>query len=121
TPRSVAGSLSGGLDGPGVLPRAGPQVGFGDGEGSRWAARVEALGPDQHGLIAPHARAGAAIHSVRAVPPEHMYAVVAWASRYAAPLHAHMSEQRAENEACRSVYGDSPARLLHDADLRGPR
>jgi formiminoglutamate deiminase len=113
--------LSGGLDRTGVLPPAGPQVRFSDGDGSRWAARVEALGPDQHGLIAPHARAGAAIHSVRAVPPEHMHAVVAWATRYAAPLHAHMSEQRAENEACRAVYGVSPARLLHDEDVLGPR
>jgi formiminoglutamate deiminase len=113
--------LSGGLDRTGVLPLAGPQVRFSDGDGSQWAARVEALGPDEHGLLAPHARAGAAIHSVRAVPPEHMHPVVAWTSRYAAPLHAHMSEQRAENEACRAVYGVSPARLLHDEDVLGPR
>ena len=113
--------LSGGLDRTGVLPLAGPQVRFGDGDGWQWAARAEALGPDEHGLLASHARAGAAIHSVRAVPPEHMHPVVAWASLYTAPLHAHMSEQRAENEACRAVYGVSPARLLHDEDVLGPR
>ncbi len=113
--------LSGGLDQSGVLPLAGPQVRFSDGEGSQWAARVEALGPDTHGALAPHARAGASIHSVRAVPPEHMHPVVAWANRRGAPLHIHMSEQRAENEACRAVYGVSPAKLLYDEDVLGPR
>jgi formiminoglutamate deiminase len=113
--------LAGGLDKTGVLPLAGPQVRFCDGDGSRWADRAEALGPDDHGLLAPHARAGAAIHSVRAVPPEHMHPVVTWAGRHGAPLHIHLSEQRAENEACRAVYGVSPARLLYDEDVLGPR
>jgi formiminoglutamate deiminase len=113
--------LAGGLDKSGVLPLAGPQIRFGDGDGTRWAARAEALGPDGHGLIAPHARAGAAIHSVRAVPPEHMHPVVTWASRHDAPLHIHLSEQRAENDACRAVYGISPTRLLYDEDVLGPR
>jgi formiminoglutamate deiminase len=113
--------LAGGLDKSGVLPLAGPQVRFGDGDGAKWAARAEALGPDAHGLLAPHARAGAAIHSVRAVPPEHMHPVVTWAGRYGTPLHIHMSEQRAENDACRAVYGVSPAQLLYDEDVLGPR
>src|SRR4029079_11090162 len=67
------------------------------------------------------AMAGAAIHSVRAVPPEYMHPVVAWTARHGAPLHIHMSEQRAENEACRAVYGVSPAQLLYDEDVLGPR
>ena len=113
--------LTGGLDKTGVLPLAGPQVRFGDGDGSRWADRAEAFGPDHRGLLAPHARAGAAIHSVRAVPPEHMHPVVAWTARHGAPLHIHMSEQRAENETCRAVYGVSPAQLLYDEDVLGPR
>jgi formiminoglutamate deiminase len=113
--------LSGGLDKTGVLPLAGPQVRFGDGDGWQWAVRAEALGPDHRGLLAPHAMAGAAIHSVRAVPPEHMHPVVAWTARHGAPLHIHMSEQRAENETCRAVYGVSPARLLYDEDVLGPR
>jgi formiminoglutamate deiminase len=113
--------LAGGLDKSGVLPLAGPQLRFGDGDGTRWAVRAGELGPDGHGLIAPHARAGAAIHSVRAVPPEHMHPVVTWASRHGAPLHIHLSEQRAENDACRAVYGVSPARLLYDEDVLGPR
>jgi formiminoglutamate deiminase len=113
--------LAGGLDQSGLLPLAGPQVRFGDGDGAKWAARAEALGPDEHGMLAPHARAGAAIHSVRAVPPEHMHPIVAWAARHTAPLHIHLSEQRAENDACQAVYGVSPTRLLYDEDVLGPR
>jgi formiminoglutamate deiminase len=113
--------LTGGLDLSGVLPLAGPQLRFSDGDASRWAERVDALGLDSRGMISPHARAGAAIHSVRAVPPEHMHPVVAWTRRRGAPLHVHMSEQRGENDACRAVYGVSPARLLYDEDVLGPR
>ena len=113
--------LTGGLDSSGVLPLAGPQVRFSDGDAAGWATRVEAFGLDEYGLISPHARAGAAIHSVRAVPPEHMHPVVAWSRRRGAPLHVHMSEQQAENDACRAVYGVSPARLLYDEDVLGPR
>ncbi|HEX5297169.1 MAG TPA: formimidoylglutamate deiminase [Streptosporangiaceae bacterium] len=113
--------LAGGLDESGVRPLAGPQVRFGDGDGAKWAARARALRPDRSGLLAPHARAGAAIHSVRAVPPEHMHPVVTWAARYSAPLHVHLSEQRAENDACRAVYGVWPTRLLYDEDVLGPR
>jgi formiminoglutamate deiminase len=113
--------LTGGLDRSGVLPLAGPQVRFSDGDGFRWAERVDALGLGEHGMISPHARAGAAIHSVRAVPPEQMHPVVAWGRRRGAPLHVHMSEQRGENDACRAVYGVSPARLLYDEDVLGPR
>jgi formiminoglutamate deiminase len=105
----------------GMLPLTGPQVRFGDGDAVRWAARAAELGFDEHGMISPHARAGAAIHSVRAVPREQMHAVVAWAHRCGAPLHVHMSEQEAENEACRAFYGVSPARLLYDEDVIGPR
>ena len=118
--------LAGGLDKSGVLPLAGPQVRFGDGDGTTVGGPgrgigVDGHGPDAHGLIAPHARAGAAIHSVRAVPPEHMHPVVTWASQHDAPLHIHLSEQRAENDACRAVYGVSPTRLLYDEDVLGPR
>ena len=104
-----------------MLPLAGPQQRFGDGNAVQWAARVSGLGYDEHGMLSPHAKAGAAIHSVRAVPREQMHPVVAWAHRCGAPLHVHMSEQQAENEACRGRYGISPARLLYDEDVLGPR
>jgi formiminoglutamate deiminase len=113
--------LAGGLTEDGPLPLAGTQLRFGDGDAKRWAARVTDLGCDPHGMISPHAQVGAAIHSVRAVPRGQMHPVVAWAHRFGAPLHAHMSEQRAENEACRAAYGMSPARLLYEQDVLGPR
>ena len=93
----------------GMLPLAGPQLRFGDGDAARWAARAADLGYDEHGMICPHAKAGAAIHSVRAVPRDQMHAVVAWAHTCGAPLHAHMSEQQAENDACQALYGVSPS------------
>jgi len=113
--------LSGGLAADGPQPLDGPQVRFGDGDAARWAARVSGLGYDAHGMITPHAKAGAAIHSVRAVPRDQMHAVVAWARGCGAPLHVHMSEQRAENEACQAFYGMSPAALLYEEGVLGPR
>jgi formiminoglutamate deiminase len=104
-----------------VLPLSGPQLRFGDGDAARWAKRAADLGFDEHGMITPHVKAGAAIHSVRAVPRDQMHQVVAWAHRCGAPLHVHMSEQQAENEACRALYGVSPARLLYDSGVLGPR
>jgi formiminoglutamate deiminase len=87
----------------------GVQRRFGDGTVDAWAARVAELKP------APHARIGAAAHSVRAVPPD---ALRQLAER---PLvHVHLSEQRAENEACRGVHGCSPTVLLDRAGLVGP-
>ena len=113
--------LTGGLAEEGLLPLAGPQLRFSDGDAVRWAARVTAFDCDEHGMIAPHAQVGAAIHSVRAVPRGQMHPVVAWAHRFGAPLHVHLSEQRAENEACQAVYGMSPTRLLYEQDVLGPR
>src|SRR5579875_304925 len=109
--------LAGGLDaGQGHLPLAGPQLRFGDGDGDRWAERVDQLGP-----LGPHARPGAAVHSVRAVPADQIPAVVSWAERRAAPLHAHLSEQPAENQACQARYGVTPAALLESRGALGPR
>jgi formiminoglutamate deiminase len=114
--------LSGGLAPDGSPePLAGPQVRFSDGDAGRWAERASALGPDPRGVLAPHARAGAAIHSVRAVPPGQLHPLVAWSHEYAAPLHAHLSEQIAENDACLAAYQLSPARLLGQAGALGPR
>jgi formiminoglutamate deiminase len=87
-------------------------VRFSDGDADGWAARVAAL-PERPGL-----RIGAAIHSVRAVPAEQLAPVArAAASR---PLHVHLSEQTAENEACEAYYGSSPTRLLADRGVLGP-
>jgi formiminoglutamate deiminase len=113
--------LAGGLNRDGIVPLAGPQLRFGDGDGDGWAARMASLAMDEHGMLSPYAQAGAAIHSVRAVPPEQMGPVVAWAHRHGAPLHTHLSEQVAENSACQEVYGVSPTRVLYDEEVLGPR
>ena len=90
-------------------PLQGVQERFGDGDVSAWAERVAALAP------APHALVGAAIHSVRAVPAAQLSAL---AGR--APLHVHLSEQRAENEQCRAVHGCTPTELLDRHGVLGP-
>jgi formiminoglutamate deiminase len=114
--------LSGGLDrAGGSIPLSGPQLRFGDGTAAAWAKRVGRLPTDQHGLLGPNARIGAAIHSVRAVPPDQMHPVVAWTGRTGAPLHVHLSEQVAENEACLAAYRCTPSAVLYDAGVLGPR
>lgn len=114
--------LSGGLESSGAaLPLSGPQLRFGDGSAEAWAERVAGLGADPRGLLGPGARAGAAIHSVRAVPPDQMHPVVCWAQQVGAPLHIHLSEQAAENEACLEAYRKTPAAVLYDAGALGPR
>ena len=95
------------------------QARFSDGTGEAWAERAAALHDGLAG--APHARAGAAVHSVRAVPARELGTVAAWAGQRSAPLHVHLSEQPAENEACARAYGVTPARLLADHGVLGPR
>ena len=55
---------------------------------------------------------GAAAHSVRAVPLAVIEAISAFAAKLNLPLHMHISEQPAENEACVAEYGDTPVTLL---------
>ena len=104
--------LAGGLEGTGHLPLSGAQTRFADGDADRWATRVAAL------RERPGVRIGAAVHSVRAVPAEQLSAVARAAA--GRPLHVHLSEQTAENEACVAYYGSTPTRLLADRGLLGP-
>ena len=92
---------------------------FGDGSGEAWAHRADALRAEFDG--APDVLVGAAVHSVRAVPVEHIGPVVEWADRYRAPLHVHSSEQTAEVERCLAVHGCTPTGLLRDAGALGSR
>ncbi|SCL52972.1 formiminoglutamate deiminase [Micromonospora citrea] len=96
-------------------PLAGPQRRFGDGDALRWAERAAAFAPTDD-----HARVGAAIHSVRAVPAGQLATVANWADSRGAPLHVHLSEQPAENDACRAAHGRTPTRLLADHGALGP-
>ena len=108
--------LSSGPDG---SPLAGPQQRFGDGTGDRWAQRVEAL--RQQVGAQPSVLVGAALHSVRGVPIEHMPVVVEWAAAHGVPLHVHSSEQTREVEQCRAVHGRTPTAVLRDVGALGPR
>jgi formiminoglutamate deiminase len=85
---------------------------FSDGDVTAWAARVSSL-PPRRGLVV-----GAAVHSVRAGPAGDLRTVAAAA--HGRPLHVHLSEQPAENDACRAVHGCSPTELLGEHGLLGP-
>ncbi|MBH1935458.1 formimidoylglutamate deiminase [Streptomyces sp. AV19] len=88
---------------------------FSDGTADAWAERAAGLKPSDH------ARVGAAVHSVRAVPAAQLATVAAWAEEREAPLHVHLSEQTAENDACVEAYGFTPTALLSDHGVLGPR
>ena len=92
------------------VPLAGVQLRFGDGTAHAWAERVSGFGCDNLGMAAPHARLGAAIHSVRAVHPDAVPVVMAWSHAHGAPVHAHLSEQPLENHECRAAFGRHPPR-----------
>jgi formiminoglutamate deiminase len=101
--------LAGGFD----QPLSAAQRRFGDGDAQRWAERVGQLRSDGS------TRIGAAIHSVRAVPAEQIPTIVAAAQ--SRPLHLHLSEQPAENEASLAAYAATPTQLLHDHGVFGPQ
>src|SRR4051794_34423139 len=90
-------------------PPGGAQARFSDGDAARWAERVSHI---------TGAKGGAAIHSVRAVPADQLATVVEFAR--GRPLHFHVSEQRAENEACLAAHGVTPVQLLEHHGALGP-
>ncbi|WP_214411810.1 formimidoylglutamate deiminase [Sphaerisporangium fuscum] len=96
------------------MPLEGPQTRFGDADAAAWAERAAEL------KGGGHARIGAAVHSVRAVAPDDVDVVAGWARDREAPLHFHLSEQVAENEACLSAYGRTPTALLDEHGALGP-
>jgi len=95
-------------------PVEGAQVRYCDGSAEAWAGRTARWGGGGDDTV--H---GAAVHSVRAVPDDQL-ATVRDASD-GRPLHVHLSEQPAENDACIAAYGATPAQLLADHGLLGPR
>jgi formiminoglutamate deiminase len=100
--------LAGGIDTP-LTPE---QTRFSDGDVDAWAERARP-GEDRGEV-----RVGAAIHSVRAVPRADLATVARAAT--GRPLHVHVSEQPAENEACLTAYGATPVELLAEAGALGP-
>jgi formimidoylglutamate deiminase len=65
-------------------------------------------------------RFGVAPHSLRAVPLRELKEIAAWARERKLPLHMHVAEQIAENEACLREYGLTPVALLGREGLLGP-
>jgi formiminoglutamate deiminase len=96
-------------------PLEGPQVRFGDGDASAWADRVGKL------QAGPALRIAAGIHSVRTLHPGAMRLVATWAAERSAPLHLHLSEQRAENDECLAASGLTPAALADRCGVLGRR
>ncbi|MFC0624688.1 formimidoylglutamate deiminase [Kribbella deserti] len=94
--------VAGGIDQP-LNP---VQQRFSDGTADAWAARVSGLKGADDVMI------GAAAHSIRGVPQDQLSTVAHLLPE--APLHIHLSEQVAENEACAAAYGRTPTQLLDE-------
>jgi formiminoglutamate deiminase len=93
----------------------GVQRRFSDGTAEAWAKRVSDLGPSPDAGVV----VGGAIHSVRAVPSAELGEVAGALPE--APLHVHLSEQVAENEACLAAYGLTPTMLLAEHGVLSDR
>jgi formimidoylglutamate deiminase len=65
-------------------------------------------------------RLGVAPHSIRAVPLRELREIAEWARAHKLPLHMHVAEQLAENEACAREYGAIPVQLLAREKILGP-
>ncbi|HLL68545.1 MAG TPA: formimidoylglutamate deiminase [Micromonosporaceae bacterium] len=94
-------------------PLEGPQLRFGDGDAAAWAARVH-----DFRVNGRHARLGAAIHSIRAVPAGQLPDIVAAST--GRPLHTHVCEQPAEVEASLLHYGRTPVAVFAGAGVLRP-
>jgi formimidoylglutamate deiminase len=64
---------------------------------------------------------GVAPHSVRAVPLDYLREVSAFAQEHGLPVHMHVAEQPAENQASIVEYGKSPVALLADNEILNER
>ncbi len=68
----------------------------------------------------PNLPIGVAPHSLRAVPLADLHDIVSWTRQHKLPLHMHVAEQVAENEACVREYGATPVSLLGREGVLGP-
>jgi formimidoylglutamate deiminase len=62
-------------------------------------------------LAGPTQTLGAAVHSLRAAPPEELAAIYQEARRRGLPVHLHLEEQRKEIADCLAYYGRRPMQL----------
>ena len=92
-------------------PLSNQQLRFGDGDAGGWLARWHSLRDRLQRESSPLVTLGAAIHSVRAVPPEAIAQIVAGLPADV-PLHLHLSEQPRENDDSVAAYGLTPTALI---------
>ena len=96
-------------------PPTGVQLRFADHDVEMWSERVHALAK---GLVGnPTVSVGVAAHSVRAVAGDDLPTIVKAQRDLGAPLHVHVSEQEAENEACLEATGLTPTGLLAESGV----
>lgn len=109
--------LAGGIQ----VPLSPEQARFGDADAQAWLDRLGSLRSEiARDFPADMVSVGAALHSVRGVP-ERDLELVARQLPTDMPLHIHLSEQQAENQACLQAYGVTPAGLLARHGLLSPR
>lgn len=108
--------LRGGKD----RPLSKEQRRFSDGSAVRWLERWHELSSVIESYGSPFVSLGAAIHSVRAVSARDLSEIAAGLPGNV-PLHAHVSEQVAENDACLLEYGLTPIELLAEHGLVNSR
>lgn len=109
--------LAGGIG----TPLSPEQSRFGDTDVGAWLERLASLRAEMARSFPPEmVGVGAALHSVRGVPDKDL-AQVAGHLPQDMPLHIHLSEQPAENEACLAAYGVTPAGLLERHGLLSGR
>ncbi|MFV2000466.1 MAG: formimidoylglutamate deiminase [Acidimicrobiia bacterium] len=92
---------------------------FSDSSIADWSDRLQELAS----ILEPRSnvRLGLAAHSVRAVAADDLSVIADTAERLDAPLHIHLSEQVAENDACFEQHGISPTQLLARSGFLRPR
>ena len=88
-------------------------------DGDAYLRNLESLLNDVRGKS--RVSAGAAPHSVRAVPMTQVEEIAAFARARELPLHMHISEQTAENEACLAEYGATPVALMAAREILNAR
>lgn len=102
-------------------PLTDEQTRFADGSAAAWLRRFDSLrNCISASFSADEVLVGAALHSVRAVP----LAALEFISKNLdtqVPLHIHLSEQPAENEACVEATGLTPTELLAKCGLLSSR
>lgn len=100
-------------------PAEGAQRRFADPTVDEALADVDTLRAKYQG--AAEVRIGVAPHSVRAVPPEWLPEIAAYAARHDLPLHMHVAEQPAEIHACVAETGRRPVELLSERGVLSER